>query len=122
MIERRTIHASCAALGEDAVILTGAPGSGKSDLLLRLIDAGFDLVADDRTILENGLASAPDSIAGLMEIRGVGIVRFPHRATPVQVRLHVALTATPDSTRLPEERRHPESAVSYTHLTLPTKA
>ncbi|CAI9121456.1 HPr kinase/phosphorylase [Brytella acorum] len=116
MIERRTIHASCAALGEEAVILTGAPGSGKSDLLLRLIDAGFDLVADDRIILENGLASVPDSIAGLMEIRGVGIVRLPHRASPVRVRLHVALSSSPDSTRLPTEQRHPESGVVSINL------
>lgn len=109
MTDHPTIHASCAALGDDAVMLTGAPGSGKTDLLLRLIDAGFDLVSDDRTILENGMASAPASIAGLIEIRGVGIMRIPHRTTPVHVRLHVALTPTPKSARLPEEERHPET-------------
>ncbi|WP_256887640.1 HPr kinase/phosphorylase [Acidomonas methanolica] len=87
------IHASCAALGTQAVLLTGAPGSGKSDVLLRLLDAGFDLVADDRVILDGACASAPPEIAGMIEARGLGLLRVPHRTSPVRVALHVELQA-----------------------------
>ena len=79
------IHASCVAIGGKAVLLLGASASGKSDLALRLIDGGAVLVADDRTILRvknGGLnASAPPSIRGLLEIRAVGIVKLPVRAS-----------------------------------------
>jgi HPr kinase/phosphorylase len=74
------LHASCAARGEAGVLILGPSGAGKSDLLLRLIDRGFDLVADDQVLIENGQASAPDSLAGLVEARGLGIVRLPYRA------------------------------------------
>ena len=74
------IHASCAARGEAGVLLIGAPGSGKSDLLLRLLDHGFSLVADDRVLVEGRMARAPDALAGLLEVRGLGVVRLPFRA------------------------------------------
>jgi HPr kinase/phosphorylase len=57
--------------------LLGAAGSGKSDLLLRLIDRGWSLVADDQVVVEQGLARAPAALAGLLEIRGVGLFRRP---------------------------------------------
>jgi hypothetical protein len=85
------IHATCirlakagAAFGAPSdcgVLLVGASGSGKSDLALRLIAAGAQLVADDRTDLfvRRGrlYAKAPARIAGLLEVRGVGILAFP---------------------------------------------
>ena len=75
------IHASCAAIGRAGILILGESGSGKSDLLLRLMDEGARLVADDRTELyvTNGrlTARAPKSIAGLMEVRGLGIVAQP---------------------------------------------
>ncbi|WP_053322985.1 HPr kinase/phosphorylase [Komagataeibacter europaeus] len=74
------IHASCAARGEQGIMLAGPSGAGKSDLLLRLIDAGYDLVADDRVCLHEGWASAPAPLAGLLEVRGIGIVRMRYRA------------------------------------------
>ena len=77
------IHASCVALGACGVLLLGRSGAGKSDLALRLIDDGARLVADDRTILftRRGqlYAKGPDSIRGLMEIRGLGIAELPCR-------------------------------------------
>ena len=58
----------------------GLPGPGKSDLALRLIETGARLVADDQTALvrrgKSVIASAPASIAGLIEARGVGIVKL----------------------------------------------
>jgi serine kinase of HPr protein (carbohydrate metabolism regulator) len=72
------VHGTTVALEGIAVLIRGDPGSGKSDLALRLIDRGARLIADDRTRLdlEHGqlIASCPASIAGLLEVRGVGIL------------------------------------------------
>lgn len=96
------IHASCAARDGHGVLLTGAPGSGKSDLLLRLLDIGFALVADDQVDIEDFRASSPPALAGLLEIRGLGIVRLPF-APSAKLALAVALER---GERLPMPRRH----------------
>lgn len=97
-----TFHGTVVALGGRGILLLGAPGSGKSGLALALIDRGAGLVADDRFLLRvyNGalIASAPPALTGLLEIRGVGIVRLPHLAE-VPLRLALDLEAAPD--RLP---------------------
>lgn len=72
------IHASCAAREGHGVLLLGPPGSGKSDLVLRLLDHGFALVADDRVDIEDGIARPPTALAGLLEIRGLGLMRLSH--------------------------------------------
>ena len=75
------IHATCIAIHGHAVLLTGASGSGKSDLALRLIDRGAQLVSDDYTDLcaQDGrlIASPPETIQGRMEARGLGIMDMP---------------------------------------------
>lgn len=75
------VHASCVAIGGRAVLIEGPSGSGKSDLALRLIDRGATLVSDDYTELQPdraGLrATAPATIAGQIEVRGIGIVAVP---------------------------------------------
>ena len=101
------IHASCAARDGDGVLLLGPAGIGKSDLLLRLLAHGFQLVADDQVTIEDGQASPPPSLAGLLEVRGLGIVRLRHVA-PIRVALAVRLSAPgkmPD--RLPQPARDP---------------
>ncbi|HAH08676.1 MAG TPA: aldolase [Alphaproteobacteria bacterium] len=74
----QTIHASTVSHAGHATLLLGPPGAGKSQLALRLIAAGAWLIADDQTNLrvDGGdlRASAPAAIAGLLEVRGVGIV------------------------------------------------
>jgi HPr kinase/phosphorylase len=102
------IHASCIELAGTGVLLRGASGSGKSDLALRLIDAGARLVADDRTdlIVEGGrlVASAPAPISGQLEVRGIGIVTLAHVARS-PVGLVVDLVGAGDIERLPEPRQ-----------------
>ncbi len=72
------LHATCVAINGQAVLITGRPGAGKSDLALRLLDRGARLVADDATLVvrtgEGLRATAPDTIRGRMEVRGIGIV------------------------------------------------
>lgn len=106
------IHASCAARDGHGVLLLGPSGSGKSDLLLRLLDHGFVLVADDRVELEGGVARPAAALAGLLEVRGLGIVRLPH-ADAAAVTLAVQLGAVQPGAvqpgaipRLPGPARH----------------
>ena len=98
------IHASCVAIGGAGVLIEGVPGSGKSDLALRLIDTGAVLVADDQVCLERRgealFASVPAPLAGLIELRGIGIVRLAH-AGDIPIRLAVALRDAAGE-RLPE--------------------
>jgi HPr kinase/phosphorylase len=94
------LHASCAAHDGDGVLLLGPPGAGKSNLLLRLLDRGFALVADDQVELDGNIARPPAAIAGLMEVRGLGIVQLPYRDQAV-LRLAVQLER---GARLPEAK------------------
>ncbi len=99
------IHATCVAIGTRGVLLTGKSGCGKSDLALRLIDGGARLVADDRTLLfmaRGALhAMVPDSIKGLLEIRGLGIVTVPVRP---QVEIALVVRLGREGARLPKGR------------------
>jgi serine kinase of HPr protein (carbohydrate metabolism regulator) len=96
------IHATCVAVGRAGVLLLGPPGAGKSGIALQLMDCGATLVADDRAILfvKNGAlhAKPPATIRGLIEIRGVGIVKMPVRAS---VKLVLAVRLGRERTRLP---------------------
>ncbi len=101
-----SLHASCVCRDGAAVLLLGPPGAGKSDLALRLLARGFVLVADDRVMIEAGLARPPSALAGLLEVRGLGIVRLAHIAS-VPVALAVELVP-PD--RPPERMPTPRAA------------
>ena len=100
------LHASCVAIGGKAVLLAGAPGAGKSDLALRLIDGGAQLVADDQTLLQregNALIAAPPaSIEGLLEVRHVGLVKMPFLASAPVVLYVELVTSDAVLERLPE--------------------
>lgn len=97
------LHATVVAIGGQAVLLEGASGTGKSDLALRLIDRGAVLVSDDYSFVQRRdgrlYASAPATIAGKIEVRGVGIVEMAHLAE-APVALIVALGEPPE--RLPD--------------------
>lgn len=106
-----TVHASAVLVGARAVLIRGPSGSGKSRLAWELIEAARGgavafarLVGDDRVHLQAAgsrlLVRSNDAIAGLIELRGVGIVRRDHEACAV-VGLVVDLAAV-DAERLPE--------------------
>ena len=100
------VHGTCVDVEGIGVLIIGPSGSGKSDLALRLLDAGARLVADDYLWLEASggtlVASVPETIAGLLEVRGLGIVRHAYRDTCI-VRLCVELVDLDDVPRLPSE-------------------
>lgn len=99
------LHASAVAVGGKGVLLLGPSGAGKSDLALRLIDEGAALIADDRvdvTVVDANVSlSPPEALAGLLEVRGIGIVRRPYE-TKVSLSLVVDLVEPEDVDRLPE--------------------
>jgi HPr kinase/phosphorylase len=98
------VHATCVAIGGDAVLIAGPSGAGKSSLALQLIALGATLVSDDRTVLRRsggGLAaSAPKAIAGLIEARGVGLLSVAHLPhAPVVLVVDMSIT---ENVRLPQ--------------------
>lgn len=106
-----TIHASAVLAGARAVLIRGPSAAGKSRLALELIEASRTgtllfarLVADDRVGLETVggrlLARPAAALAGLIEVRGVGLLRVAHEPSAV-VGLVVDLAAA-DAARLPE--------------------
>jgi serine kinase of HPr protein (carbohydrate metabolism regulator) len=105
-LSAETVHASTVASDGRAVLITGPSGAGKSDLTLRLLDRGFTLVSDDQTIVRREgdrlIASAPPTIAGKLEIRGIGIVEMD-TVDNMPVALLVELTS--EIQRLPDDSR-----------------
>ncbi|MGH7330764.1 MAG: HPr kinase/phosphorylase, partial [Polyangiaceae bacterium] len=97
------IHATCVRLGRHGVLLLGKSGVGKSDLALRLIGRGAELVSDDRcdlSVERNRLvARPPRAIAGMLEVRGVGIVTLDH-APSASIALAIDLSGRVE--RMPE--------------------
>lgn len=97
------LHATCIAIDGRGVLLLGDSGAGKSDLALRLIDRGAVLVSDDycRCTPDGGrlIAAAPETIAGRMEVRHIGIVVMPHLA---QVPVALAIRLGDKPPRMPD--------------------
>ena len=110
------VHGTAVAFGKAALLLRGPSGAGKSDLALRLL--GVDtvaltrlgisvqprLVADDQVTITIDdavlIASAPEPIRGLIEVRGVGIVRVPF-VERAELRLVIDLVPAKDVPRMP---------------------
>ncbi len=95
MAELRNV--TCVAVGGRAILIEGEPGSGKSSLALALIDRGAVLVGDDGIVFERHddtlIAAPPPAIAGKLEIRNIGIVKFPSACAPLCLRIVLDETA-----------------------------
>lgn len=115
------IHATAVAIDGQAVLLRGQPGAGKSDLALRLIDAGARLVTDDQSELfrrdETIFVRPPKRISGLIEVRGIGILRIEAMAEAPAV-LIADLVAAGQVERMPERRREPILGLSLPVIAL----
>jgi serine kinase of HPr protein (carbohydrate metabolism regulator) len=124
------LHATAVAIDGRAVLITGPSGTGKSDLALRLIDRGAVLVSDDQVKLQvkddRLIASAPATIAGRIEVRGIGIVAMAH-VSPMPVALLIEIAEQLE--RMPEPRTQalcgeqiPVVALDAFEASAPTKA
>ena len=104
------------------VLIAGASGAGKSDLMLRLMDAGWRLVADDRTLVwvsEGRLfGRAPAPLAGLIEARGLGVIAAPWLSFS-EIRLSVRCVAADAVERMPPDRRISVLGVDLPRVELP---
>ena len=105
-----TVHASAALIGGRGVLIRGASGAGKSSLLMQILLADprdSRLVADDQVVLraEGGrlIASAPPALAGLIEIRGQGILRLPPVASAI-IEVVADLADVTECPRMPTAR------------------
>jgi serine kinase of HPr protein (carbohydrate metabolism regulator) len=122
------LHASAVKLHAGGVLLLGASGSGKSSLAVHLIDHyGGQLIADDRvclTVKDTRLhAAPPDNLAGLLELRGLGIITMPHQNAVIDLAVELVARArvprlaetdsfTHQSVQIPLIRLHGHDAAS----------
>jgi HPr kinase/phosphorylase len=94
-------------------LVLGPPGTGKSDLVLRLLSCGFELVADDQVTIIDGVASGPAELAGLLEVRGLGVVRLPYRP---RARLVLVVELARRTDRMPLPVTHAELNLPVIYL------
>lgn len=110
------LHASCVALGDQCVLITGASGAGKSSLALELLALGMVLVADDKVILNASdpqlHASAPDRLRGMIEARHVGLLN-------AQTQGRAAVSLVVDLDKNEPDRLPPKRKVTYLGLERP---
>lgn len=109
MTSKATLHATSVVFCGRGLLICGPSGSGKSDLALRIMDAGGSLIADDYTdvVVDGGkvMAAAPAATAGMMEVRGVGLLKVPAIRT---ARIDMVLECVkPESVeRMPDKEMH----------------
>ncbi len=116
------LHASAFAYRGMGCLVMGESGSGKSSLISEAMLRGAQLIADDRVVLkaERGalIASAPEGLAGVLELRGLGLVRVEEALTAHPLHLAITLDAAA-SERLPEPKTINLAGMDLPHLHLP---
>ena len=131
MSENSTVHATAVLIGARAALIRGPAGAGKSRLALALLAAAergalpfARLISDDRTFLDarSGmlLARPPADLAGLLEVRGLGIRRLPYESVAA-IGLVVDL-GEPAAARLPQELEVTLAGVRLPWLAVPPQA
>ena len=124
------IHATALVLGDRGVLITGPSGSGKTTLALTLLDRCAQqrfarLVGDDQLFVaaRGGrlVASAPDTIAGLAEVHGLGPRLLPALANAV-IDLIVRLVPECDAPRLPDPSSETIAGIAIPLLVLPSRS
>ena len=130
-----SIHGTCIALGGAGALLLGPSGSGKSDLALRLLDQGAELVADDRVELTlqhalvhvverlpeaeragQMLARAPAGLPALLEVRGIGLLPVHPRKGAVPLAAVFRLERASERLPVPQSWRYEDATVPLFHL------
>jgi HPr kinase/phosphorylase len=113
------INGTCVAIEDLAILIRGAPGAGKSDLALRLIDAGAQLISDDycETTTSDGalVASPPRTISNKLEVRGYGIVKFS-TTNSATIALVVDLMPESEIERMPASNTCVIDGIELRHL------
>jgi HPr kinase/phosphorylase len=122
------VHGTTVAIAKGktwrAVLLRGPSGSGKSDLALRLIDRGGRLIADDQTRLAKKgralMATVPATLRGLMEVRGIGIVKLSSAQLLATAPLALVIDLVPPGKveRMPDPARETLLGVTIRRLAL----
>ena len=115
------LHATAIAIDEQGILLRGPSGAGKSDLALRMIEQGAQLISDDRVeVMKKGnnlIAFAPHTIAGLFEVRHLGIIKLQH-LDATEIKLVVDLTSPEELERMPTDETVDIDGVSLPLLRL----
>ena len=119
VISSERIHGTSVAVAGRAVVMEGVSGSGKADLALRLIDRGGVLISDDGTLLVRAgtqlVARVPETIAGKLEVRGIGIVELPHVN---DVPLGPVVRLSSEIARMPDRRQRRIAGVAVREVAI----
>ena len=119
------IHGSAVCFQDKGLLLLGPSTVGKSDLALRLIDAGGRLIADDQIYLRREgdriRAAPPDRLKGLIELRGIGILRLPFGEGALDLAVDLVAAGTAIE-QLPEPMTASWLGVSLPKITLDARA
>ncbi|MCC3860278.1 HPr kinase/phosphorylase [Pseudemcibacter aquimaris] len=111
------LHATCVCFQNKGILIMGDSGSGKSDLALRIIDAGGILVSDDYVEVDevdgNIVATTAPNIEGMIEVRGVGLINVDYQKR-TDIDLVINLVPLKEIDRLPEEKFY-----SHNNATIP---
>lgn len=109
------IHANCVRYQNKGILITGASGSGKSDLALRIIDQGGELVSDDYVNVEDIdgelFAKTAPNIEGMIEVRGVGLINMDY-IPESKIDLVLNLVSLEKIDRMPEIKKYTHNSAT----------